>query len=326
MKAVTLKVPSIPGDAAAPKLNVEIRPINGSETLRECLALFRDARKVKESCAFNDGEQHNTVLRNLLQGPALQAYDSALSKALAKEWKDKRTLALNVEARNRRLASSAAMSNDEILVIRNGVNKPDITEEMISAGVQAVIRYMAPTKALAKQHAWMRRHCRKPSDMTTKVFLNHLMRINDEELPYIPPKFNTSQKLTHDDIIDIVLHGIPRRWAREFERTGFDPMEQTLEALMEQCERMESLDFMDGERTTKKTDTWDPKKNPKKSHNHKKHKASHEKRSGDCVIHGKGCGHSTDECKVVLGMVDPDKKKVSFKKDSKNHHTNKSWS
>ena len=25
-------------------------------------------------------------------------------------------------------------------------------------------------------------------------------------------------------------------------------------------------------------------------------------------------------------MVDPDKKKVSFKKDGKNHHTNKSWS
>ena len=172
----------------------------------------------------------------------------------------------------------------------------------------------------------MRRHCRKPSDMTTKVFLNHLLRINDEELPYIPPKLSSAQNLMHDDIIDIVLHGIPRRWSREFERTGFDPMESTLQALMKQCKRMESLDFMDGEQTTKKTDTRDSKKNPKKSHNHKKHKASHEKRSGDCVIHGKGCGHSTDKCKVVLGMVDPDKKKVSFKKDGKNHHANKSWS
>jgi hypothetical protein len=198
---------------------------------------------------------------------------------------------------------------------------------MISEGAQAVISYMAPTKALAKQTAWMCRRCRKPNDMTTKVFLNHLLRINGEELPHIPPKFNSSQKLTVDDITDIILHGIPRRWSREFERTGFDPMESSLQALMEQCERMESLDFMDGEQTTKKTDTQDLNKSSKKSH--KKHKVSHEKSGGDCVIHGKGCGHRTDDCKVVLGMADPNRKsdkKVSFKKDGKKHHTNKSWS
>ena len=231
-----------------------------------------------------------------------------------------------MEAKRRRDDGEPLMVASDITTVRNGVPKPPTTEPMIQLGIQEVVSYMAPTKALAKQTAWMRRFCRKPADMTTKVFLNHLLRINDEELPCIPPKFNQSQKLSQDDIIDIILHGIPKRWAREFERSGFDPMESDLKKLMEQCERMESLDFMDGKQTTKKTNTRDSKKNPKKSHNHKKHKTSHEKRSGDCVIHGKGCGHSMDECKVILGMVDPDKKKVSFKKDGKNHHTNKSWS
>jgi hypothetical protein len=70
----------------------------------------------------------------------------------------------------------------------------------------------------------------------------------------------------------------------------------------------------------------DSNKNPKKSLI--KHKASHEKQSGVCVIHQKGCGHRTDNCKVVLAMVDSDKrsdKKVSFKKDNKRPHKNKSW-
>jgi hypothetical protein len=198
---------------------------------------------------------------------------------------------------------------------------------MIQLGIQEVVSYMSPTKALAKQTAWMRRFCRKPADMTTKVFLNHLLRINDEELPCIPPKFNQSQKLSQDDIIDIILHGIPKRWAREFERSGFDPMESDLKKLMEQCERMESLDAMDGEQTEKKTEK-SSNRDTKKSH--KKHKSSHESRSGsrDCVIHGKKCGHSTDECKVVLGLVKPEKrqeKKVSFK-DGQRPSTNKSWS
>jgi hypothetical protein len=239
---------SVPGDANAPKINFEIRPINGSETLRECLVLFRDAKKIRKGCNVNDEEQYNTVLRNLL---ALQAYDRALSEALAKTWRYRRTVAVNNAARVRRDAGQAAMTNDEILTVRNGINKPDIDRAMITEGVQAVISYMAPTKALAKQTAWMRRHCRKPNDMTTKVFLNYLLRTNDEELPYVPPKFNSTQKLTRDDIINIVLHGIPRRWSREFERKGFDPMESTLQALMEQCKRMKSLDFMDGEQTTK---------------------------------------------------------------------------
>ena len=329
VKAVTFKLFSIPRDNNAPKINFGIRPINGSETLRECLVLFRDAKKVQKGCNINDEEQYNTVLRNLLQGPALQAYDGALSEALATEWKNRRTTAINTEARARRTAGNTDMTNNEILALSNTIAKPDIDEDMITAGVQAVIRYMAPTKALAKQTAWMRRFCRKPADMTTKVFLNHLLRINDEELPCIPPKFNQSQKLSQDDIIDIILHGIPKRWAREFERSGFDPMESDLKKLMEQCERMESLDAMDGEQTEKKTEkssNRDSARHSKKSH--KKHKSSHESRSGNCVIHGKKCGHSTDECKVVLGMVNPEKrqeKKVSFK-DGRRSSTNKSWS
>jgi hypothetical protein len=329
LKAVSFKLYSVPADANSPKINFEIRPINGSETLREVILFFRDAAKIKKGCNVTTNEQLDTLLRNLLQGPALNTYNRAVEEAHAAEWKRLRLEAIKVETKNKKDKGEGLLTATEITAIRNGVVKPAINKAMIQAGNQAVIAYMAPTKALAKQTAWMRRFCRKPADMTTKVFLNHLLRINDEELPHIPPKFNESQKLSQDDIIDIILHGIPKRWSREFERSGFDPMESDLKKLMEQCERMESLDAMDGEQTEKKTEkssNRDSARNPKKSH--KKHKSSHEPRSGNCVIHGKKCGHSTDECKVVLGLVNPEKrqeKKVSFKNGTKSS-TNKSWS
>ncbi|WP_228992779.1 hypothetical protein, partial [Klebsiella pneumoniae] len=119
----------------------------------------------------------------------------------AAEWKRLRLDAIKMAAKAKRDANKEPLSAPEIIIIRNGVAKPAISEPMIHLGVQSVVAYMAPTKALAKQTAWMRRFCRKPADMTTKVFLNHLLRINDEESPCIPPKFNNSQKLSQDDII-----------------------------------------------------------------------------------------------------------------------------
>jgi hypothetical protein len=53
--------------------------------------------------------------------------------------------------------------------------------------------------------------------MTTKVFLNHLVRINKDELPCLSPRFDDSQKLFCNEIIDIIIHGIPRKWAWELE-------------------------------------------------------------------------------------------------------------
>ncbi|WP_460991508.1 hypothetical protein, partial [Staphylococcus aureus] len=87
-------------------------------------------------------------------------------------------------------------------------------------------------------------------------------------------------------------------WKREFERSGYDPMESDLDELMKQCERMESLDHMDGEQTKRsdKSDKTDKSGSLKNRKSHKKHKQAQGNRTGDCVIHGRGCGHSTDEC------------------------------
>jgi hypothetical protein len=189
VKAASFKLFSIPGDNNAPKINFKIRPINGSETLQDCLTLFCKAKKVQRGCNIQNNEQYNTVLCNLLQSPALQVYDRAVKNAHTKHWKDLRSTAINTTARQKKNAGEDPMMPAKILSARNNVAKPNINKAMMIKGVHAVVSYMAPTKVLAKQTAWMRRYCRKPNNVTMKVFLNHLLRINNEELPYIPPKF-----------------------------------------------------------------------------------------------------------------------------------------
>jgi hypothetical protein len=143
----------------------------------------------------------------------------------------------------------------------------------------------------------MRRHCRKPKEMSTKAFYSHLIRINNEELPNIPPSFDKSQRLKEDDLIDIILNSIPTRWSVEFERIDFDPTEKSIEELLQQCKRMESIDSMTTDPTTKTVEG----KSSTKGKSTKKAKTHHAKKTGDCVIHGVGCGHSTEECKIIIG-------------------------
>ena len=87
LKAVSFKLYSVPDDATSPKINFEIRPINGSETLREVILFFRDAAKIKKGCNVTTNEQLDTLLRNLLQGPALNTYNRTVGEHHSAEWK-----------------------------------------------------------------------------------------------------------------------------------------------------------------------------------------------------------------------------------------------
>jgi hypothetical protein len=62
--------------------------------------------------------------------------------------------------------------------------------------------------------------------MKVLKYYQALIRINNEELPNLPP-FGAGQALSQDEMIDILLHGTPCSWQNEMERQGFDPMAST---------------------------------------------------------------------------------------------------
>jgi hypothetical protein len=199
------------------------------------------------------------------------------------------------------------------------VAEPADHNDFVTAGLYAILTYIAPHKALAKQKRWMRRNCRKPTNMSVRECTNNLRRINERELCKLPP-FGADQILTGDELTDIVLHGVPRSWPREMEKQGFDPDTKTLVEIIQFCERMEEAEDFGVGRDAQKTKTTHNKVKHDKVKGDKKEKPSS---SGDhkyCLLHGDNHTHNSDECHVLVKRVqamrrsDGDKRKPSHKK------------
>jgi hypothetical protein len=87
--------------------------------------------------------------------------------------------------------------------------------------------------------------------------VNHICRINDDRLPNLEPFRGNAQKLSLDEVIDIVLNGVPRAWICNMDKQDFDPITKTLAEVVDFCERMEAgKDFepaRDGQKTSTKS-------------------------------------------------------------------------
>jgi hypothetical protein len=175
---------------------------------------------------------------------------------------------------------------------------------MILNSVNQVVAYVSPHKVLEKQKTFMRRQCRKPKTMKTRVFVNHLVRINDQEIIHLPPRFDVSQCLSEEELIDIVVNAIPRKWVKEMDRLAFDSTEKTMREVIEFCERQEGAE--EGEEANDKKVV--PHKGKANGNgNPKKQKTeSGDKKDRDCMYHGPNT-HPSNECKVLKAMVDSTK-------------------
>jgi hypothetical protein len=182
---------------------------------------------------------------------------------------------------------------------------------------RGMIEKLIPSRALAKVKRHIRRHCRKPADMSVRQYYQNLYRINNEEIPNLPP-FGALQNFREDEFVDIILYGTPGSWAREMDRQGFDPIDHTPEEVVAFMEQLESAEAHD------KTSTKVEAKNKADSKSSSKKKSSKEgsakKETKYCEIHGH-CAHTTEECRSK------NKRYKSDKSSSKNGNkgSNKNW-
>ena len=80
------------------------------------------------------------------------------------------------------------------------------------------------------------------------TYLEYVFYINLEELPNLPP-FNPNQSLSNDEIIEILLYGIPKSWQKEMSHQGFDPMSSTIQELVNFMERIKEAEGFDTNET-----------------------------------------------------------------------------
>jgi 5-formyltetrahydrofolate cyclo-ligase len=195
-------------------------------------------------------------------------------------------------------------------------NPPAVT--FIPVALRATVKLVSPYKALEKQKRFMRRKMRKPADMKTRMYVNYLYRINFDELPHLPPFAGVVQSLSQDELMDIILFGIPKSWITEMDKQDFDPFSKTIAQVVDFCERMESAENFTPV-AMRKQSTGSPAKKTK----YHKSQGKTSNGSGDkwCEYHESNT-HNTSEC-TVLNKLKASKnnnssdKKPAAKKDWK---------
>jgi len=75
-----------------------------------------------------------------------------------------------------------------------------------------VVTVLLPNKILQHVKRHLRRKARKPIDMPVRECLMHIIRIDTQEIPCLPPNFDNAQSLGDDELIDILLFGAPKSW------------------------------------------------------------------------------------------------------------------
>ena len=302
--SITFKLRVSPTSADSATLEQSMFILDGSEGVREAVSFRKEIGKVFVGMHANNAAKKDGLVQRVLKGNAMQAYNGGVESHLQARWTVQKEAAKQQSANN---GGDAAAQ----LTAYNGVAKPDKNDDDVQSGIDAMVIYMCPYKALPRIRRWLRRSCRKSVGMTIREFYTHLMRINSDELPNLPPGFNANQSLASDEIVDIVLYAIPNSWKKELDRQGKDPDElgeTDLVRLLEQYEAAEQYDTKKSE--TKKTSSPAKKKT--------RTSPSTEDKKHFCKYHGWNTTHTSEECKVLKSQGEDAKKKGGYK--------NKTWS
>ena len=203
-----------PTDADSSTYKKYVRVLDGSENPRTVLKWAADTAQVLRGLNVTNGPNQYQMLG-----------DQMTSSALAIFRQKAETLGV--------AAKAAAVTAEPDATARRTIQNSDwtqhLTADMVKDCKKEVVASLLPSKIVAMVKRYLRRECRKPSDMKVRTYYQHLIRINNDELPALPP-FRPDQNLQDDEIIDILMYGTPKSWTREMDRQGYDPLTKTVPA------------------------------------------------------------------------------------------------
>ena len=303
-KSMEFMLRTDPADQDCAKFKMSARILHGDESIRAVILWKRDLIQVEEGLNATTYDEKCRIARTLMRGTALGLFENKLTS-------------LKTEAYD------TAMANAADAAARNAVAAQGINHYVDVAHHDPAIRWVMenvmPHHCLAKIKRFLRRECRKPTDMKVKTFYHHLISINNDELEELPP-FNPNQVLTADELLDIILFAVPKSWLRELDRQGKDPYTMTVQEVVDFLEQIEASEDFEGERVTKEVADSKPAAKKKNGNGNNKNNSGGQKY---CMLHGKG-SHTTEDCRTVKAQVK--KTKLEVNNGEKSYASkNKTW-
>ena len=292
---------TVPTNANSTTYKVLVRILEGNETPRQICRWHKDVIKICLGTNATTLEAREPIMEACMRPGPLNIF-RATTRAYAETAYH---AALEAAEQQDRTAGDTTASD---AVKANGVDHYR-NNDHLDVALQEVVTNHMPRKVLAKVKRNLRRDMRKPLDMGVRKYYQAISRINDEELPHLPP-FGNGQFLGTDEILDILLFGTPRSWQAEMDRQGFDPIEKGL---------LETVDFMENIESTEDKPYQEVKPKSKKKSSTKEtgdsESSSKKKMPHYCKVHGPNYTHDTSDCRAA-----------KKEKSSKGSYPNKTWS
>jgi hypothetical protein len=299
------------GGAGSPEYRQNYRILTGNEDLRTKIQWIKDIGEVQRGTLTITVDPTKAIVKTLSNTAINAMFLQCLHELSLPRFESDMVLAEEADA----LAGNTALHD---LLQRRGLEDhfDDVNQALVDT-----IGGNLPFKCLQKVKRYLRRECRKPYDMKAREYVNHMQRVNNEEIPFVPPG-GLAQRLSVDEILDIILWGTPRSWQTEMDRQGFDPLDASI---------MEVTAFMERIEETEET----PKKASANGNGNKKPAAkdwktkdwkSQGKTTKYCSHHGNNTTHTTEECKVLQSKRFKGEGSSNYKGNSgKKPYNNKTW-
>ena len=270
--SVSYQLRTKPGVPASDKYKKTVRVLDGSEGIRTILRWANDSLQVCRGLGLADAPDKYEVMLNILSNSAHAVFKQKIDEATQTSFDTYVAGGADAAARDARRGEGRARH---------------VTNDMLTQARRDLLISMIPTKSVSMIKRYLRRDCRKAADMKIRQYYQHLVRINNDELPVLPP-FDADQNLKEDEMIDILCYSCPKSWAREMDRQGFDPLTKTVNEVVGFLEQIENAEEFDNQKVDHNQKA--PTDNKKKKHSQSKGKY--------CMLHGKG-NHTTEECNTL---------------------------
>ena len=184
--------------------------------------------------------------------------------------------------------------------------------------------HVFPRYALQDQKRYMRRYLKKPLGMKVRSFTTRLTQLNNY-LSSFPPDSpgQLVEKLPNQEVKEILFYAMPETWQNRMTEQGYNYLDVTVSVqnMADFFEsRSENLEVKTGIKKAKKSNNKSSKKRKAVQLDEESEESSEDEkshRSKYCMFHER-CGHTTDQCTALKGLVKNKKKKRSkYDKKSK---------
>lgn len=303
---LTFKLRTQPNDAASPTYTFTVPLIRGHEGTRAAIQSIRNLQQILIGMNITTPNNKKAMSQRIYHGQARAEYDRAYTAKHDAEFKVDQDLV-------RAARDIAGDTEAQIAAAVALVPRPAASDLCHHAGTHAILMHMCPYKALQRVKRQLRRQMRKPFDMTVMEYFTAVQRINNDEIPFLPP-MAVNQSLSNDEILEILHFGLPNSWKAEMVRQGFDYLDSDINSLLEFCQRLEELA------------EFQPVQQPKGGEKKKDSKSgnSSKKSSGGskyCMLHGNNDTHTTEQCRTLQSQT----KKLKSGGGNNGQSTNKTW-